>query len=135
MVLLKVKATMASCVLIDENVAERSRIAALLNQLGISAHGISDVEEGIRYCHAQSPDVVLLDASALPRAKEFLRLVRHQSRLTGRPVVILYAHEADAAAMGDSILNGASEYLMLPFDLDLLRFKLMQAGVLVAEAA
>jgi two-component system, chemotaxis family, chemotaxis protein CheY len=126
---------MARCLLIDENVAERGRIAGLLNQLGVTSHEISDIEEGIRYCHEQRPDVVLLEAAVLPHAKDFLRLVRHQSRLTGRPVVILYAQEADAAAMGESILNGASEYLLVPFDLDLLRFKLRQAGVLLAEAA
>ena len=39
------------------------------------------------------------------------------------------------AEMGESILNGASEFMMVPFDLDLLRFKLTQSGVLLSAAA
>ena len=69
------------------------------------------------------------------QANEFLRLVQHQNRNTGRPVVIHYACETSMAQMGDSILNGASEFMMVPFDLDLLRFKLTQSGVLLAAAA
>jgi PleD family two-component response regulator len=126
---------MVSCLLIDQNAADRSRIVGLLDQLGIAPNELSDVQEGIRFCQDKTPDVVLLEASALPRAKEFLRLTRSQLRSTGRPVVILYASKSDMTKMADSILSGASEFLMAPFDLELLRFKLTQSGVLVAAAA
>ena len=46
-----------------------------------------------------------------------------------RPLVILYANEP-AAEIGQSILEGAAEFMMQPFDLELLQFKLHQAGVL-----
>jgi two-component system, chemotaxis family, chemotaxis protein CheY len=126
---------MVSCLLIDNNTYERGRISGLLDQLGVMSHQHSDMEAAIRFCQDNKPDVVMLDASALPHANEFLRLVRYQSRNTGRPVVILYASDASMAQMGDSILNGASEFMMVPFDLDLLRFKLTQSGVLLAAAA
>ena len=126
---------MVSCLLIDQNAAERTRISGLLEQLGIGCTQLADVEEAVQFAHENKPDVVLLDASALPRAKEFLRLVRYQSRNTGRPVVILYATETSMMEMGESILNGASEFMMVPFDLELLRFKLTQSGVLMAAAA
>jgi two-component system chemotaxis response regulator CheY len=126
---------MVTCLLIDQNAAKRSRINGLLGQLGIACNELADAESGVQFCHDNKPDVVLLEASALPRANDFLRLVREQGRHTGRPVVILYATAADMSAMGESILNGASEFLMVPFDLDLLRFKLEQSGVLLAKAA
>jgi two-component system, chemotaxis family, chemotaxis protein CheY len=128
-------APMVSCLLIDENTTERSRISGLLDELGVAAHQIADVGQGIRFCRENRPDVVLMEASALPRAKEFLRLVRYQCRNTGRPIVILYASETDVVSMGDSILSGASEFLMVPFDSELLRFKLTQSGVFAARAA
>ncbi len=93
------------------------------------------MEEGIRHAHANSPDVVLMEANTVPRAKEFLRLVRYQGRSSGRPVVILYSKSASVSEMGEGIINGASEFMMAPFDLELLEFKLVQAGVLVAHAA
>jgi two-component system, chemotaxis family, chemotaxis protein CheY len=126
---------MVSCLLIDNTPIERDRISGLLDQLGVVSHQLSDIEAAIRFCHDNKPDVVMLDVSALPHANEFLRLVRYQNRNTGRPVVILYASDASMAQMGDSILNGASEFMMVPFDLDLLRFKLTQSGVLLAAAA
>lgn len=128
-------APMVTCLLIDENATARRNLEALMAQLGVVSAQLADVEEGVHYCHANRPDIVMLEASALPRAKEFLRLVRYQCRNTGRPVIIFYADEANMSAMGESILSGASEFLMAPFDLELLRFKLVQAGVLVAAAA
>jgi two-component system, chemotaxis family, chemotaxis protein CheY len=126
---------MVTCLLIDENASERSRIAGLLDQLAIASTQLVDVGEGVESCLASTPDVVLLEATALPRAQEFLRLTRIQCRKHGRPVVILYASQTNMAKMGQSILDGASEFLMVPFDLELLRFKLTQSGVLVAKAA
>jgi DNA-binding response OmpR family regulator len=126
---------MVSCLLIDQNIAERQRISALMKQLHIACHMLSEVEAGIRFCHENRPDVVLLEAAALPRAQEFLRLVRQQSKTSGRPIIILYATAASMAQMGESILNGAAEFMMVPFDLALLRFKLTQSGVLLTAAA
>jgi len=96
---------------------------------------LSDVETGIRYCHENKPDLVLMAAGALPRSKEFLRLVRYQGQQSGRPVVILYTDEVSMELMGESILQGASEFIMTPFDLELLSFKLRQSGILNSAIA
>jgi two-component system, chemotaxis family, chemotaxis protein CheY len=126
---------MVSCLLIDDDFAESARVMELLLQLGMKSTLLTDMEDGIRHVHANSPDVVLMEASTVPRAKEFLRLVRLQGRSSGRPVVILYSKSASVSEMGEGIINGASEFMMAPFDLELLEFKLVQAGVLVAHAA
>jgi two-component system, chemotaxis family, chemotaxis protein CheY len=126
---------MVSCLLIDQNDTERHRIATLLAELGIVTSELSDVETGIRYCHENKPDLVLMAAGALPRSKEFLRLVRYQGQQSGRPVVILYTDEVSMELMGESILQGASEFMMTPFDLELLSFKLRQSGILNSAIA
>lgn len=126
---------MVSCLLIDRNSRERQRVSALLQQLGITVTELADVEAGVRFCHQNQTDLVLMEASALPRSSAFLRLVRHQGRNSGRPVVILYADRANMELMGESILQGASEFLLVPFDLDLLHFKLTQAGIIDSAQA
>jgi DNA-binding NtrC family response regulator len=131
----KVKDLMVSCLLIGQNANESHHIAGLMAQLGVACQTLTEIEPAIRHCHENKPDVVMLDATSLPEAKEFLRLVRYQNRNTGRPVVIVYATEANVTQMADSILNGASEFMVVPFDMDLLRFKLTQSGVLLAAAA
>ena len=121
---------MLSCLLIDKNPNERRRLTQLLSGLGLFCHERDGAEEGIRFCQERKPDVVVMEASGLPAAKEFLRLVRYQNRTTKRPVVILYADKPDLEAVGESIMDGAADFLMKPFDRDLLQFKLEQAGVL-----
>ena len=124
-----------SCLLIEANHDEGLRVAGLLETLGFACDTRMTADEGIRYCHEQEPDVVVMEASELPSAREFLRLVRYRGRNAGRPVVLLYAANADVATMGETILEGASEFLVKPFDTDLLRFKLCQSGVYPAKAA
>lgn len=126
---------MVSCLLIERNVRESTRVQALLETIGLSCDHRTGAEEGIRFCHENSPDVVVMEVTEASAAKEFLRLVRHQGRSQGRPVVIFYSDRADMGAIGASILEGASEFLMQPFDKELLQFKLRQAGVMNALAA
>jgi PleD family two-component response regulator len=126
---------MVSCLLIGQSTHECRHISGLLDQLGVTTHVLTAIEPAVDYCHDNKPDLVMLEANSLHVAQDFLRLVRHQNRSTGRPVVIVYAAEANVALMAESILNGASEFMIMPFDLDLLRFKLTQSGVLLAVAA
>jgi DNA-binding response OmpR family regulator len=126
---------MVSCLLLDDRELDCARITALLGELGIHCTAMTDIDDGIKFANSNTPDVVLMEASTVPKAKEFLRLVRNQNRDTGRPVVILYATSATMSDMGEGILNGASEFMMAPFDVSLLEFKLVQSGVLAAKAA
>jgi two-component system, chemotaxis family, chemotaxis protein CheY len=122
---------MVNCLLIDKNPGERQRMLQILNGLGLNCDELSGAEEGIRFCHERRPDVVVMEASGVMAVKEFLRLVKYQGHITRRPVVILYANQPDIATMGETILQGAADFLMMPVDRDLIQFKLEQAGVLV----
>ena len=126
----KVKDDMVSCLLIEANRDEGQRVSGLLETLGFECTVRQTADEGIRFCHEEHPDLIVMEASELPSAREFLRLVRYQNRTTKRPVVILYADKPDLEAVGESIMDGAADFLMKPFDRDLLQFKLEQAGVL-----
>ena len=126
---------MVSCILIDKNPDERQRVQGFLTSLGISCLACENPEEGIRLCRDGQPDIVIMESSKLPAAKDFLRLVRYQGRNNHRPIVLMYSKKADIEIMSGSILEGAAEFLVSPFDRDLLRFKLEQFGVFQAKAA
>ena len=126
---------MVSCILIDKNPDERRRVAAMLEALGIASEACDGPEEGIRLCRANQPDIVVMESSKLPAAKDFLRLARYQGRHSNKPVVLMYSKKADLEVMSGSILEGAAEFLVSPFDRDLLRFKLEQSGIFQAKAA
>lgn len=121
---------MVRCLLIDRDATERRRVSQLLDDLGLNFAERAAADEGLKYCNDNSPDVVVMAASPDGMAaSDFIRRMRKSAR--GRkPVVILYANEPDAEAIGQSILEGAADFLMQPFDLELLQFKLHQAGVI-----
>lgn len=129
------KDDMVSCLLIEKNRDEGQRVSGLLESLGFDCIVRQTADEGIRFCHESQPDLVVMEASELPSAREFLRLVRYRGAKGGRPKVLLYSDHANLTTMGETILEGASEFLIKPFDTDLLRFKLCQTGVYPAKAA
>jgi PleD family two-component response regulator len=118
------------CLLIDRDATERKRVSQLLGDLGLNFAESSAADEGLKYCNDNSPDVVMMAASPEGMApSDFIRRMRKTAR-GKKTVVILYADKPDAEEIGQSILEGAAEFMMQPFDLELLQFKLHQAGVL-----
>ena len=45
-----------------------------------------------------------------------------------KPVVLVYTEKANTDEIGSAIIEGAAEFLLKPFDRDLLEFKLKQVG-------
>ncbi len=120
---------MTKCLLIDGDSSERRRLEQLLGGLGLETV-FSAAADALQYCNDNSPEVVMLSAGASGVAPQDL-VKRLQFCSHGKPpVVFLYAETADTDLFGQSILEGAAEILMMPFDRDLLQFKLQQAGVI-----
>jgi two-component system chemotaxis response regulator CheY len=120
---------MVDCLLIESNTAERKRLAMLMTDLGFNCAERAVTEEGILYCREQTPAVVMMEASASPSTCEFLRSIGER-RHGAKPIIILYSESPDVANVVQSIHEGAAEFLARPFDRDLLKFKLEQAGAL-----
>ncbi len=121
---------MVECLLIDRDANERKRVSQLLGDLGLKAAERSAAIEGLKYCNDNSTDVVFMATSAGGMApSDFIRQVR-KSPGGKNTVVILYSAKPDAEEISQSILEGAADFIMQPFDRELLQFKLHQAGVI-----
>ena len=122
---------MTKCLLIDEDGRGRQYLAQMLSGLGLETSLTAGTDDALRFCNDNSPDIVMVSTRASGGApKEFVKRLR----LSGRgkpPVVFLYADTPDTEMFGQSILEGAADVLMMPFDRDLLHFKLRQAGIAV----
>lgn len=120
---------MTKCLLIDDDGRGRQHLQQMLSGLGLETALTTGTDDAVRYCNDNSPDVVMVSTRArgvVP--KEFVKRLRMSGR--GKPpVVFLYADTPDTEMFGQSILEGAADVLMLPFDSDLLHFKLRQAGI------
>lgn len=121
---------MTRCLLIGEDSPECRRLQQLLDGLGLDTAQASQPEEALKYCNDNAPDVVMLAAAgAGRRPRDFVRHLRRNIH-GKKPVVFLYAETPDTEMIGLSILQGAADVLMKPFDRDILQFKLKQAGVI-----
>jgi two-component system, chemotaxis family, chemotaxis protein CheY len=121
---------MTRCLLIDEDGLECHRLLELLDGLGVDTAQTAKSDEALRYCNDNAPDVVMLAAAGSDaRPKDFVRRLRRNIH-GKKPVVFLYAETPDTDMIGQSILQGAADVLMHPFDRDILQFKLRQAGVI-----
>lgn len=122
---------MTRCLLIDEEGRGRQHLSEMLSGLGLETTLTSGGEDAVRVCNDNSPDLVMLSARASGGApRDFVKRLRMSAR--GKPpVVFLFAETPDTEMFGQTILEGAADVLMMPFDRDLLHFKLRQAGIAV----
>jgi two-component system, chemotaxis family, chemotaxis protein CheY len=87
-------------------------------------------EEAIEACRDRIPDAILLDWN-MPKMDgyEFLRALR---RLPGgdKPKVVFCTTENDVAHIARALHAGANEYIMKPFDKDIVEAKFQEVGLL-----
>lgn len=121
---------MTKCLLIDRDGASQRSLRDMLGTLGIDTAQASAAEEAVQFCNDNAPDVVMVSAAASDlQPHELMKRLKRSGK--GRPpIVFLYAEQADTALIGQSILEGAADVLMTPFDRDILQFKLRQAGII-----
>lgn len=94
---------------------------------------ISEAEDGaiaLTSCHAGMPDAILLDWN-MPNMSgiEFLRALRKHDG-GDRPIVLFCTTENDMEKISEAIEAGASEYIMKPFDREILEAKLSEVGLI-----
>ena len=123
---------MVRCLLIDGNETERGRLATMLGGLGFICAEKSELPDAVDYVREAKPDLVLIEGSQHGPAQEFLRHLSVAAPKQPKPVVIFYSDAPNMEDIGASILAGASDFLVHPFDRKLLVFKLQQAGFKLA---
>jgi two-component system, chemotaxis family, chemotaxis protein CheY len=89
-----------------------------------------DGEQALDVCRSQMPDAVLLDWN-MPKMDgyEFLRVLR---RLPDgdRPKVVFCTTENDVAHIARALHAGANEYIMKPFDKEIVEAKFQEVGLI-----
>ena len=119
-----------SCLVVDD-----SRVVRKVARRILEAHGfrIDEAENGMEalaLCRDALPDCVLLDWNMpIMNGIEFLRVLRSEFG-ADRPMVVFCTTENDARAIELAIEEGAQEFIMKPFDEELLVGKFSQAGLL-----
>ena len=121
---------MRTCLVVDDSKVVRKVATRIVEALAFDPLEAGDGLEALAVCRAQMPDVVLLDwAMPVMDGREFLRALRAEPG--GDAPVVIFCSARDAPAeISDALADGADEYIMKPFDSDIVAAKFAEAGVL-----
>ncbi|MFO1186489.1 MAG: response regulator [Alphaproteobacteria bacterium] len=104
----------------------------IVESLGFEARTAKDGEAALQICRVEMPALILLDwIMPCMGGLDFLHALRGLPDAR-RATVIFLSGNGRARDIDLAMRSGASEYLMKPFDPDLIAFKLTQVGLLAA---
>ena len=121
---------MKSCLVVDDSKVVRKFARRIMEELLFEVHEANDGAEALSSCKNSLPDVMLLDwnmpvMDGLTCLQELRTLPNNE-----KVVVIFCTTENDMSHIQRAIEAGANEYIMKPFDTEIIRNKLAQVGVL-----
>jgi two-component system chemotaxis response regulator CheY len=121
---------MKTCLVVDDSSVIRKVARRILEGLEFQIMEAENGEEAIETCKRQLPDAILLDWN-MPKMDgyDFLRVLR---RLPGGdgPKVVFCTTENDVAHIARALHAGANEYIMKPFDKDIVEAKFQEVGLI-----
>jgi len=121
---------MKSCLVVDDSRVIRLVARRILESLNFKVEEAADGRQAMVACQKHMPDVILLDWNMpVMNGIDFLRRLRGTSGGEG-PVVVFCTTENDMAHIQEAIGAGANEYIMKPFDSDIIQTKFAQVGLL-----
>ncbi|MEO5372790.1 MAG: response regulator [Alphaproteobacteria bacterium] len=121
---------MKSCLIVDDSKVIRMVAKKILQELSFSTEEAQDGQVALDACIRSMPDAVLLDWNMpVMNGLDFLRKLREMPG-GDRPVVVFCTTENDIEHIQQAIEAGANEYIMKPFDSEILQAKFMQVGLL-----
>jgi two-component system chemotaxis response regulator CheY len=118
-----------TCLVVDDSQVVRKVARRLLEDLGFAVAEASDGMDALAWCRAMMPELILLDG-AMPDMSgvDFLRRLRLEPGGRG-PKVVFCSAETNLARIREALDAGAAEYIIKPFDGDIVAGKLALAGV------
>ncbi|MFY0400337.1 MULTISPECIES: response regulator [Brevundimonas] len=119
-----------TCLIVDDSRIIRKVARRILEDLAFEVQEAADGAEALEVCVGAMPDVVLLDWQ-MPIMDGMTFLGRLRALPDGRdPKVLFCSVETRADRIAEALSAGADEYVMKPFDGDILQSKLAEVGAI-----
>jgi two-component system chemotaxis response regulator CheY len=124
---------MKTCLVVDDSRVVRAVARNILEDLNFEVTEADNGRTALDACLRRMPDVVLLDWNMpVMSGIEFLRELR---AIAGdhAPIVVFCTTNNDVSQIQEGVAAGANEYIMKPFDAEIVEAKLRQAGAIAGE--
>ena len=121
---------MKHCLVVDDSAVIRKGAKRILEELRFTASEAENGRDALDQCRISMPDVVLLDWN-MPVMDGIAFLVALRKEQGGDdPKVIFCTTENDVEHITRAIRAGANEYIMKPFDRDIIEAKFHEIGLI-----
>ena|SRR5665213_3444364 len=121
---------MKTCLIVDDSRVVRKVASRIIEKLGFAVVEAEDGAKAYEYCQKQFPDFILLDWY-MPVMSGMEFIVKLRALPDGeKPIVIFCTTENEMSHIQQAMQAGANEYVMKPFDEEILTTKLSQVGIL-----
>lgn len=123
---------MSVCLVVDDSRVVRKVARRIIEDFGFTCEEAEDGQKAYEFCESKMPDMILLDWNMpVMSGIEFLEKLRASEGGTA-PKVIFCTTENDMAHITRAMTAGADEYIMKPFDAEIIGYKLSQLGLIDA---
>ncbi|HWL06071.1 MAG TPA: response regulator [Xanthobacteraceae bacterium] len=121
---------MKTALVVDDSNVIRKVARRILEGLGFDVAEAEDGQQAIEACRMSMPDAILLDWN-MPNVDgyEFLRALRRMPN-GNVPKVVFCTTENDVAHIARAMHAGADEYIMKPFDKEIVEAKFQEIGLI-----
>ena len=121
---------MGKCLIVDDSKVIRMVARKILENLKFDIEEAEDGEQAINICRREMPSSILLDWNMpVMNGIEFLHVLRAMEGVK-QPIVVFCSSENDMAHIEEAMNGGADEYIMKPFDGEIIEAKFRQVGLL-----
>jgi two-component system chemotaxis response regulator CheY len=121
---------MKSCLVVDDSKVVRKFARRIVEELSFEAREACDGNEALAECKKSLPDVILLDWN-MPGMDGMQFIKEFRANPEWNHVIVIFCTTVnDISNIQDAITAGANEYIMKPFDTEIVKGKLIQLGIL-----
>jgi two-component system chemotaxis response regulator CheY len=121
---------MKTCLIVDDSSIVRRLASKLLEEIGFECRQAEDGQQAVDACKVKMPDVMLLDWNMpVMNGIDCLKILRGFPG--GEDIKIIFCStNNEMAQIQEALEAGADEYIVKPFDRDILKTKFRQVGML-----
>jgi two-component system chemotaxis response regulator CheY len=124
---------MTTCLVVDDSSVIRKVARRILESLGAQIEEAEDGQQALDICRRSMPDFMLLDWNMpVMDGYDCLKALR---KLPGgdKPKVVFCTTENDVVHIARALHAGANEYIMKPFDKEIMAPKFKEVGLVTTE--